>query len=86
LPPSQDASSHGQKSAKIKAVTAGEKLRRRINAALRQAGTDAGTELVFSELENWLIDRACALEDWRVVLEGRRDAEQAREAGAVEPR
>lgn len=54
----------------------------RFRATLRQSSRDTGTGLAFTELESWLIDRACELEDWREVLQARRDAEQAAEAGA----
>jgi hypothetical protein len=64
-------------------MAAGQQLRRKINAALRQASADTGTDLVFTEPEAWLIDRAVELEDWREQLQARRDAEQAREAGAA---
>ena len=64
------------------AAGAGLRLRRKINAALRQAGADASTDLVFTEIETWLVDRAVELEDWREQLQARRDAEQAAEAGA----
>jgi hypothetical protein len=58
-------------------MPASSQLRRKINAALRQASADAGTDLVFTELETWLVDRAVELEDWREQLQARRDAEQA---------
>jgi hypothetical protein len=64
-------------------MPAGSQLRRKINRHLRQASADAGTDLVFTELEAWLVDRACELEDWREQLQARRDAEEAREAGAA---
>jgi hypothetical protein len=64
-------------------ASAGQRLRRRMNATLKRAADDAGIGLELDEIEAWLIDRACELEDWRLVLEARRDTEAERGAGAA---
>jgi hypothetical protein len=69
--------------AKIGAMSAGDKLRRRIHAALRDAGRDTGAELVFTEIERWAIDRATEIEDRREQLQTRLDAELAAGSGSA---
>jgi len=73
----------GLVSAKIGAMSAGDKLRRHIHAALRDAGRDAGAELTFDQLEEWRIARAVELEDRREQLQARLDAELAAGSGAA---
>jgi hypothetical protein len=70
-------------SAKIATMSAGDKLRRRIHAALRDAGRDTGAELTFDRLEEWRIARAVELEDRREQLQARLDAELAAGSGAA---
>ena len=61
---------------------AGQKLRRRVNAALMRAADDTGVKLELSEVETWLLDRACELEDQREQLQARLDDVLAHGAGA----
>ena len=68
--------------AKNGAMSAGDKLRRRIHAALRDAGRDTGAELVFTQVERWAIDRAVDIEDRRERLQHRLDAELDAVSGA----
>jgi len=62
---------------------AGQKLRRRVNTALMRAADEAGVRLELSEVENWLLDRACELEDRREQLQARLDDVLARRASTA---
>ena len=62
---------------------AGQKLRRRVNTALMRAADEAGVKLELSEVENWLLDRACELEDRREQLQARLDDVLARGASTA---